>query len=98
MQPFTLDDERARAWLTELIVAWEVCESSPGGDYGWSPKSPTIDLAWEPREAGQEDSVYLLVGAAQQDGILNRPDGAAIEFEYLDDGLDGAYRWLLKIT
>jgi hypothetical protein len=91
-----LDEERARAWVTELIVAWEVRESSTVDPGAWDQQAPTIDLSWEPRDPGQEDSVYLLVGAAQQDGVLAAPTtGATVEFEYVDDGQDGSFRWLL---
>lgn len=40
----------------------------------------------------------LLVHQAQQHGAISGPPGMSIEFELLDDGDDGAYRFLLDIT
>jgi hypothetical protein len=95
---FELNVDRARAWLTELIVAWEVQESGEAAALVWSSAMPSIGLVWEPRAPGQEESVYLLIRAVQDLGILSRPVGMTIDFEYVDDGDDGQYRWLLDIV
>lgn len=97
MEQFGVDDERARAWVAELIVAWELCEAPQADVDAWNPQAPTIDLAWEPRDPGQEEAVYLLVRAAQLAGALTTPDGLSVEFEYVDDGDEGSYRWLVSI-
>lgn len=98
MDPFTLDEEAARAWLTELVVAYEVDASFGGDVFEYSADSPPIGMAWDPRQPGEEDGVTLLVKAAQAAGVIGSPEEMTITFEFVDDGDEGVYRWLLDIT
>lgn len=98
MDPFTLHEEAARAWLTELVVAYEV-DASFGGDVSeCSADSPPLGMAWDPRQPGEEDGVTLLVKAAQAAGVIGNPEEMTITFEFVDDGDEGVYRWLLDIA
>ncbi|BCL28511.1 hypothetical protein ACFFS2_30765 [Streptomyces aurantiacus] len=98
MDPFSFHEEVARAWLTELVVAYEV-DASFGGDVSeYSTDSPPIGMAWDPRQPGEEDGVSLLVKAAQTAGVIGNPGETTITFEFVDDGDEGVYRWLLDIV
>lgn len=98
MDPFILHEEAARPWLTELVVAYEV-DASFGGDVsGYSADSPRIGMAWDPRQPGEEDGVPLLVKAAQAAGVIGSPEEMTITFEFVDDGDEGVFRWLLDIA
>ncbi|WP_405956932.1 hypothetical protein [Streptomyces phaeochromogenes] len=97
MDPFVFHEEAARAWLTELVVAYEV-DASFGGDASvHSADSPPIGMAWDPQQLGEEDGVSLLVKAAQGTGMVGRPEGMTVTFEFVGDGDEGVYRWLLDI-
>lgn len=95
--PFTMDEGAARAWLTDLVVAHEVAEALGELTLGHA-HSPPIGMTWNPADIGEEDTVHLLVRAAQHAGVITRPNHAELAFEYIDDGDDGRYRWLLDLT
>jgi hypothetical protein len=98
VDPFVLHEETARAWLTELVVAYEV-DASFGGDVSvHSADSPPIGMAWNPRQPGEEDGAYLLAKAAQTAGVVGKPEEMTITFDFVDDGGEGVYRWLLDIA
>lgn len=95
--PYALREPEARAWLTELVVAHELAEGLgelPAPDGGQSP----IGMAWSPTDVGEEDTVHVLVRAAQDEGIISKPSHSGLDFEYIDDGDRGRYRWLLDLT
>lgn len=95
--PFTMAEETARAWLTDVVVTHELAEC-----FGELPlaqaKSLPIGLTWHPAGIGEEDTTSMLVRAAQRAGIVTGPDHAELTFEYIDDGDTGRYRWLLDLT
>ncbi|MEV0220689.1 hypothetical protein [Streptomyces sp. NPDC050704] len=98
MDSFVLHEEAVRAWLTELVVAYEV-DASFGCDVSVrSGDSPPIGMAWDPRQPGEEDGVSLLVKAAQAAGMVGKPEEMTITFEFVDAGDEGVYRWLLDIA
>jgi hypothetical protein len=95
--PYALREPEARAWLTELVVAHELAEGLgdlPTPDGG----QPPIGMAWSPTALGEEDAVHLLVRAAQDEGVISKPSHTGPDFEYIDDGDRGRYRWLLDLT
>ncbi|MER7877733.1 hypothetical protein ABTY63_30030 [Streptomyces solisilvae] len=98
MARFTLHEEEAREWLTELLIAHEMGigfgEKNPVGDVG----SPPIGMAWRPTDPGEEDGVFLLVRAAQTAHVLTAPDEMILDYEFIDDGDECLFRWLLDIT
>jgi len=98
VDPFVLNEEAARAWLTELVVAYEVDVSFGGDRFLVSPDSPLIGMAWSPREPGEEDGAFLLVNGAQAARVIDKPKEMTITFEFVDDGAEGVYRWLLDIS
>ncbi|MFC4463993.1 hypothetical protein ACFPH6_05350 [Streptomyces xiangluensis] len=98
MDPFVLHEEAARVWLAELVVAYEV-DASFGGDVSArGADSSPIGMVWDPRQPGGEDGVSLLVTAAQGAGMVGKPEEMTITFEFVDDGDEGVYRWLLDIV
>jgi hypothetical protein len=55
-------------------------------------------MDWRPREPGQEDAVASLVRCAQvQTGILVPAENAEVALEFVDDGDDWSYRFLLHV-
>ena len=98
MDLFVLNEEAARAWLTELVVAYEVDASFGGDSVLVSPDSPLIGMAWSLRQPGEEDGAFLLVKGAQAVRVIDKPKEMTIAFEFVDDGDEGAYRWLLNIS
>ncbi|MFF7987755.1 hypothetical protein ACFZDK_53495 [Streptomyces sp. NPDC007901] len=98
MDLFVLYEEAARAWLIELVVTYEVDASFGGAVSALRADSPPIGMAWDPRQPGQEDGVSLLVKAAQAAGMVGKPEEMTITFEFVDDGDEGVYCWLLDIV
>lgn len=98
MEPFTLREEEARNWLTELVVAHEIDTSFGETGTIQSADSPPIGMAWRPADPGEEDGAFLLVRAAQEAGLLTGAEGMTITFEFVDDGDEGFFRWLLDIV
>ncbi|MFF1679468.1 hypothetical protein ACFVYG_25975 [Streptomyces sp. NPDC058256] len=88
----------ARNWLTELVVAHEVGMGFGEDSPVRSPNSPSIGMVWGPRDPGEEDSVFLLVRAAQEASMVTNPDETTITFEYIEDGDQGVFRWFVDIV
>ena len=61
------------------------------------PGSPEIGDGWEPWQPQEETTVYLLVGLAGDAGIIGKPDGLDLNFEYCDDGDGGYYHFLVDV-
>lgn len=95
MTPFLLREDQVKTWLTELIVARELHDAFDGA--APSAHAPPIGMAWHHGAVGEEDPAVLLVKAAQQAGLLAGPPGAELRLEYLDDGGEGYYRFLLDV-
>ncbi len=76
---FKLDQESARAWLTRVIAAYEAGDREAGG----TAEMPPLGAAWNPLEADEEGTIYLLVRGAQEAGVLTAP---------------GYYRFLLDLS
>jgi len=91
---FKLDKESARAWLTRVIAAYEAGDREAGG----TAEMPPLGAAWNPLEADEEGTIYLLVRGAQEAGVLTAPPGAEVDFEYSDDCDVGYYRFLLDLS
>jgi hypothetical protein len=98
MEPFILHEEEARDWLTDLVVAHEVGIGFGDESPVPSADSPPIAMVWRPRDPGEEDSVFLLIRAAQDAGVVTSPEETIISFEFIDDGDEGVFRWLLDIV
>ncbi|MDF2258358.1 hypothetical protein [Streptantibioticus ferralitis] len=93
-----MNDDLARDWLTNLIVAYEIGEDFGASSPMVSAHTPPLKMAWTPQDPGEEDSVHLLIRAAQTDGVVTGPQAVNLKFEYVDDGDEGYYRFLLHIT
>lgn len=96
MTRFTLNEREASEWLTRVVVANELgeCDPDPPTDAG----VPPVTMTWRPRDVGEEDGTFLLVRGAQETGVLHGPPGADLDFEYIDDGDDGYYRYILRLN
>ena len=96
MTMFTLNEKDAREWLTRVVVANELgeCGPDPPADAG----VPPVTMTWRPRDVGEEDGTFLLVRGAQESGVLHGPPGADLDFEYIDDGDGGYYRYILHLN
>jgi hypothetical protein len=97
-----LDKARAENWLRHAVAAYmtEVCgDQPPAGLEGTKPDGelPEITDTWNPVDAGQEDEVFLLVERAAEAGIIGKPEGTDIDFEYVDDGDGGYYYFLIRV-
>lgn len=98
MTTFTLNEEAARDWVTSLVMAYELAEMNGGADDPVAVSMPQIGMDWHPREPGQEDAVASLVRCAQvQTGILVPAENAEVALEFVDDGDDWSYRFLLHV-
>ncbi|MEU6379258.1 hypothetical protein [Streptomyces sp. NPDC046909] len=62
-----------------------------------SADSPPIGMAWRPTDPGEEDGAFLLVRTAQAAGLVTSTEGMTITFEFIDDGDEGVFRWLLDV-
>jgi hypothetical protein len=99
MKPFTLNEDIARDWVTNIIVAHELSDLENSASSEQLGPLPQLDLAWQPREPGQEDVISSLINCAHhQPGVLTRPENAETAIEFVDDGDDWAYRFLLRIS
>lgn len=99
MKSFTLNEDVARAWVTNIIVAHELSDLENSVDSEQPGPLPQLDLAWQPREPGQEDAISSLIHRAHhQPDVLTRPENAETAIEFVDDGDDWAYRFLLRIS
>jgi hypothetical protein len=109
MQRYRLDEDAARRWLTETILATESTDldspypsdAPPLADAG-SPTASTelpLGLAWRPSEPGQEDLVSELIRQAQdQAHVLIGPPHTQITITFLDDGADWAYQFVVELN
>lgn len=99
MKSFTLNEGIARDWVTNIIVAHELSDLENSVNSEQSGLLPQLDLAWQPREPGQEDVISSLIRCAHhQPGVLIRPENVETAIEFVDDGDDWAYRFLLRIS
>ncbi|MFF4503017.1 hypothetical protein [Streptomyces sp. NPDC001401] len=98
MERFIVHEEEARKWLTDLVVAHEIDMSFGEMGSERSADSPPIGMAWRPMDPGEEDSVFLLVRAAQEVGVVAGSEEMTITFEFIDDGDQGVFRWLLDVV
>jgi hypothetical protein len=97
MTPFTLNEEAARDWVTNLILAFELTDVDPGADGSAAGPMPPIGMDWSPREPGQEDAVASLVRCAQAQKVLVSARNTEVALEFVDDGDDWSYRFLLHV-
>ncbi|MFB9834838.1 hypothetical protein [Actinoallomurus acaciae] len=84
--------------MRSLITAYELAamNGDPGGPA--SVSLPQIGMDWRPREPGQEDAVASLVRCAQdQAGILVPAADTEVALEFVDDGDDWSYRFILHV-
>ncbi|MCT9084847.1 hypothetical protein, partial [Streptomyces fulvoviolaceus] len=95
VEAFILHEEEARNWLTELVVAHEIDASFGASSFTRSADFPPIGMAWKPTDPGEEDGASLLIRAAQEAGLVTSTDAMTITFEFIDDGDEGLFRWLL---
>lgn len=98
MTSFTLNEEAAREWVTGLIMTRELAYPDSCRDLSASTAMPQLGMDWLPREPGQEDTIASLVRCAQtQPGVLTAADDAEVAIEFVDDGDDWSYHFLLHI-
>lgn len=92
-QRFTLDEDKARAWLERAVAKYEY-ENGDGDEPEDSEENgelPDIGANWEAHEYEQENTVYLLVRLAGDRGIITAPAGMDLDFRYSDDSDGGFY-------
>ncbi|WP_416968220.1 hypothetical protein [Streptomyces sp. 4F14] len=94
MHLFTLNEEKASDWLTDLVVSWEIALAF---DEDWDDNLPGIDPDWDPLELGEADTVYHLVRAAQHSGMITSTANALVTFEAIGDGHGGVFHWFLDL-
>jgi hypothetical protein len=98
MTSFTLNEEAARDWVTSLIVTYELADLNTSHDLSVPTSIPQIGMDWQPREPGQEDTIASLVRCAQdQPGILTSAEETEVSIEFVDDGDDWSYHFLLHV-
>lgn len=98
MTSFILNEGAARAWVRSLITAYELADMIGDADGPASVSMPQIGMDWRPREPGQEDAVASLVRCAQdQAGILVPAENTEVALEFVDDGDDWSYRFMLHV-
>lgn len=99
MKLFTLNEDIARDWATDIIVANEFAGLEDSIDSAQAEPLSQLHLAWRPREPGQEDVISSLIHCAHhQPDVLTHPENAETAIEFVDDGDDWAYRFLLRIS
>lgn len=98
MTSFILNEEAARDWVTSLIVAYGLADLDISLDLSRADPTPNIGLDWQPREPGQEDAVADLIRRAEhQPGVLVPAESAEVAIEFVDDGDDWSYHFLLHV-
>jgi hypothetical protein len=89
---FSLDEEKARAWLGRIIAA------HPGKAEGISGEAPSIGAGWTSRGPDAEWTAERLVRGAVEDGILACPAGMDVNFAYDEAASDGgSYHFAVDI-
>lgn len=97
MTSLILNEDAARDWVTSLIVAHELTDIDT--QLSMREPLPQFGLDWQPREPGQEDSVAALISQAHhQPGVLAHPEHTEVAIEFVDDGDDWSYHFLLEIS
>ncbi|MFD0856930.1 hypothetical protein ACFQ07_32165 [Actinomadura adrarensis] len=87
----------ADADLAALLMGATVEDSAVANVQPQHRATPAIGLGWDPRAPGQEDVTSQLIQQAQGPvGALAGPAHTHLELQYVDDGDDWAYQWLLK--
>ena len=92
---FTLDEDMARAWLQRAIAASSYEMIGHGSQPRTDEELPEIADDWEPRDFGEEYTVETVVRFASEAGIIGKPDGMELYFEYVDDTDGGSYQFLV---
>jgi hypothetical protein len=90
---FVVNEELAWEWLMRAIVSREMSDV----DDPAATDLPPIGMAWQPRDVGEEDATFLLIRSAQEASVLTAPAHMEIDFEFIDDGDGGYFRYLLCI-
>ena len=94
---FTLDETRAREWLRDAVKTYP--ERYVGGtcnpDTG--EELPEIDADWQPRDFGEDYNVDALVRIAAELGIIVKPDGMELYFDYTADDDRRDYQFLVYV-
>jgi hypothetical protein len=101
---FTLDEQATRHWLA-LTVTYRDAEQAGRqlpATAGIDPDTQLpedITSTWNPKWAeDQGSSTDNLLGCAQETGVVARPAGAQVSFEWFEDGDGGYYRYLVEVT
>jgi len=89
-QRFTLDEAKAEAWVNRAVTQYETGETS-GEDL------PEIGKDWNPVEPDEEITVYSIVRAAVESGIISKPADIDLDFEYVEDGDGGYYHFVVYV-
>lgn len=93
MGMFAVNEELAWEWVMRAIEAREM------GDL-YDPVAtdlPPIGMGWQPQDVGEEDTTFLLIRGAREAGVLITPAHMELNFEFIDDGDNGCFRYLLCI-
>jgi hypothetical protein len=94
---FAMDPATATEWLTLAILCHEY-----EGDLSPDKQArglPPIGLAWNPSEPGQEQTIVDLLRLAQtESGPVKRPQDTSMLLDIMDDGDDGAFRFLVELS
>jgi|SRR3569833_80319 len=94
MTSFILNEEAARDWVTSLIMTNELADL----DLSVSEPMPQLGMDWQPRQPGQEDAIVDLIQRVQrQPGVLAPAENAEVAIEFVDDGDDWSYHFLLYV-
>lgn len=98
MTAFILNEETARDWVTSLVMAYELTCLDNGINRPTLEPPPQLSLDWRPREPGQEDTTAALIRQAHHQGVFARPEHAGVAIQFVDDGDDWCYHFLLDIS
>lgn len=90
---FVVNEGLAWEWLMRAVVSREMSDV----DDPVATDLPPIGMAWQPRDIGEEDAAFLLIRSAQEVGVLTVPAHMEVDFEFIDDGDGGYFRYLLRI-
>jgi hypothetical protein len=90
---FALKEELAWEWIMRAIVSHEMSDIRDP----IARDLPPIGMTWKPRDVGEEDATFLLIRNAQEAGVLTAPAHVELDFEFIDDGDGGYFRYLLHV-